>query len=108
MSWPAAVPVLILPAAAIGRQAKRAMLAAGDECQDLGDRLIFRRHRLHRLEALGEETGAVKQLLIDAAHGRQPLLGELAPLHADEVEALEHGILPVGEAERNDIAAHAA
>src|SRR5262245_2148443 len=108
MSWPAAVPCLLLTIAGIGRQAKRAMLGFGNEGQNLRNRGIFRRHRLHGLQTLGKDAGAVKQLLIKRAHGGEALLGKLPALHADDVEALEHGMLAVDEAERNDVAAHAA
>ena len=50
----------------------------------------------------------MKQLLIERAHRGEPRLGELAPLHADDVEAFEAGILAVDEAERNDVATDAA
>src|SRR5215468_4820103 len=101
-------PRLLLTIAGVGRQAKRAMLGFGNEGQNLRNRRIFRRHRLHGLQTLGKDAGAVKQLLIKRAHGGKALLGELPALHADDVEALEHGIMAVGEAERNDVAAHAA
>src|SRR5689334_8738522 len=107
MSWPAAVPGLLLSIAAVGRQAQRAMFCFGDEGQNFRDRRVFRRQRLHGLEPLGENAGSVKQLLIEGAHGSEALLGELAALHADEVEALERGVLAVDEAERDDVAAHA-
>src|SRR3954463_13272432 len=50
----------------------------------------------------------MKQLLIERAHYGKPLPRKLAALHADDVEAFEHGILAVHQAERNDVAAHAA
>ena len=84
------------------------MLAVADEGEDFRDRGILGRQRLHRVQPFGKDAGAVKQLLIERAYGRQPLLGELAALHADDVEAFEAGILAVDEAERNDVAAHAA
>src|SRR5262249_42275948 len=55
-----------------------------------------------------EDAGTMEELLIEGAHGRETLLGELAPLHADDVEAFEHGILAVDEAKRDHVAAHAA
>src|SRR5207244_10452279 len=47
------------------------------------------------------------QFLIEGADGGEALLGEFPAFHADDVEALERGILAVDEAERNDVAAHA-
>src|SRR5262245_43585503 len=108
MSWPAAVPGSVRSAAAVGRQAQRTVFCFGDEGEDFRDRRILRCHRLHRLEAFGEDAWAVKQLLIESAHGGEALLGELAALHADDVEALERGILAVDHTERDDVAAHAA
>ncbi len=60
------------------------------------------------LQPLGKDTRAVKQLLIECAYRDEPRLGELAPFHADDVEAFEARILAVDEAERNDVAADTA
>src|SRR3954463_16810740 len=90
-----------------GGKTERA-LALADEVEDFGDRRIFTGERPRRLQAFGKGRGAMEEFLIERAHGRKPLLGELAPLHADQVEAFEHGILAVDEAERNDVVAHAA
>ena len=84
------------------------MLAVVDECQDFGDRGIFACKRLHSCEPFGEHVCAKKQLLIERANGGEPFAGELAPPHADNVEALQDGILAVDKPERDDIAAHAA
>src|SRR5437588_1418441 len=103
----AAVPSSLVVAVA-GGQAQRAVLAGTDEAQDFRDRRILRGHRLHRDQPLGKDAGAEKQLLIERAHGSEPRLGELAPLHADDVETFEARVLTVDEAERNDVTAHAA
>ena len=84
------------------------MLAVADEGEDFGDRRIFCGERLHRVQPLGKDAGTVKQLLVERAHRRQPLPGELAALHADDVQPFEARILTVGEPEWNDVAAHAA
>src|SRR5512140_2525466 len=94
--------------AVVGRQAQRAVPTAIDEGEDLRDRRILRAEWLHSVQPFGEYARAVKQLLIERTHRGKPLLGEFAPLHADNVQPLEAGILPVDEAERNHIAAHAA
>src|SRR5262249_17836720 len=100
-SWSVPVPV-------VGRQAQRPQLAVGDEGEDFRDGGIIRRHRLHARKPLGKDAGPVEELLVKATHDGEALLGELAALHADQIEALEHGILAVDETERNDVAAHAA
>src|SRR5262245_11371963 len=87
------------PVAVAGGKAERAMLALRDKGEDFGDRRIFAGHRLHRVQPLGKDAGAVKQLLVERAHLRQTLLGELAALHADDVQPFEAGILAVGEPE---------
>src|SRR5690242_483929 len=84
------------------------MPAAIDEGEDLGDRRVLAGERAYRGETLGEHARTVEQLLIKAAYRGKPLAGELAALHADDVEAFEHGILAIDEAVRNDVAAHAA
>src|ERR1700682_1815523 len=84
------------------------MLAVADEGENFRDRRILRGHRLSCVQPLGKDAGAVKQFLIKRPHGPQPLLGELAALHADDVETFEARILAVDETERNDVAAHAA
>src|SRR4029077_6844368 len=63
---------------------------------------------LHAGEPFGEHASSKKQLLIERANGGEPFAGELAPLHADDVEAFEDGILAVDEPERDDVATHAA
>src|SRR5262249_10712720 len=84
------------------------MLAVPDEAEDLADGGIITRHALHALEPLGEHARPVEQLLVEGPHGGETLLGELAALHADDVEAFERGILAVDETKRNDVVAHAA
>src|SRR4051812_33631730 len=64
--------------AVVGRQAQRAVLAVADKGEDLGDRRIVGRQRLHGVEALGEDAGAVKQLLIECAHRGEAIPGEFA------------------------------
>src|ERR1700757_5448486 len=97
-----------VPAAVVRRQTQRTMLAVPDEGGDLRDSGILARERLHTREPGREDAGALKELLIEGADGRQPLAREIAPPHADDVEALEHGVLAVDQPERNDVAAHAA
>src|SRR6476646_317528 len=94
-----------MTAAVVGGHAERTMLAVANEGEDLGNRRVFRGQRLHRAQAIGEDAGAVKQLLIERAHRREPRLGELASLHADDVQPLEARILTVDEAERDDVVA---
>src|SRR6267142_7128756 len=94
--------------AVVGWKAQRAMLALADESENFRDRRILSRQRLRRIQPLGEDAGPVKQLLIERAHSGEPLLGELAALHADDVETFERSILAVDEAERNHVATHAA
>ncbi len=60
------------------------------------------------LKPFGENAGAVKQLLIERRAPSRAVPGELAALHADDVESLEARILAVDEPKRNDVAAHAA
>src|ERR1700704_1572610 len=103
----AAIPSSML-VAVVGGKTERAMLAFADEGEDFRDGRIFRGLRLHGGQTLGKNTGAMKQLLIERPHSGEALLGELAALHADDVEAFEARILAVDEAERNDVAAHAA
>src|SRR4051794_27171742 len=90
-----------------GGKTERA-LALADEVEDFGDRRIFTGERPRRLQAFGKGRGTMEKFLVERAYGRKPLLGEFAPLHTDQVEAFEHGILAVDEAERNDVVAHAA
>src|SRR6266702_1712456 len=104
----AAAPPSSTPVAVVGGQTERAVLAIANERKDLGNRRIFGRQRLHRAQALGEDAAAVKQFLVERAHGGEPLPGELAALHAGDVQPLQARILAVGEAERDDVAAHAA
>src|SRR3954453_9856421 len=101
----AAIPSSML--AVVGRQAQRAMFAVIDESEDFSDRRIFRGLRLHRVQALGKNAGAMKQLLIERAHLAEAFFGELAALHADDVEAFEAGILAVDQPEWNHVAADA-
>src|ERR1035438_10254316 len=95
-------------AAVVGRKTERAVLGVADKGEDFGDRGILSRHRLRLDQSFGEDTGAVKQLLIERSHGCKPFPGELAALHADDVEPFKACILAVDEAERNHVAAHAA
>src|SRR3954447_2913989 len=62
----------------------------------------------HAVKAFGKQARSMKQLLIERAHHGEPLSRKFAAFHADDVEAFEHGILAVDQAERNDVAAHAA
>src|SRR5665213_226940 len=97
-----------MPLAVVGRQAQGAMLAVPDESQDFGDRGVFGRHWLHRRQSLGKYAGPMEQLLIERPHRGEPRAAELAPPHADDVEAFEARILTVDEAERDHVAADAA
>src|ERR1700727_2578504 len=87
-----------MPLTVIGRQAQSTMLVVPDEGQDFGDRGVLVRHRLHRVQSLGEDAGPVKQFLIKRPHGCEPRAGELAPAHADDVEPFQSGVLAVDEA----------
>ena len=60
----AATPSSMLVATA-GRKAQRAMLAIADEAEDFRNRGILCGERLHRVQPLGEDAGAVKQLLVE-------------------------------------------
>src|SRR5580765_8240954 len=86
-----------LPAAAVSRKAQRPMLAVADKAQNLGDRRILARQRLHCIQPLGENTRPMKQLLIERPDFREPLARKLAAPQADEVEAFEARILAVDE-----------
>src|SRR5215212_929896 len=91
----AAIPSSLLAALA-GGKAERAMLALRDEGEDFGDRRILAGELLHRIQPLGKDAGAVKQLLVERAHFRHAVLGELAARHADDVQRFEACILSVG------------
>src|SRR5215472_3884406 len=97
-----------MPVVVAGGQAEWPVLAAFDEGQDIGNRRIFIRQRLHGGEPLREDAGPMKQLLIEGAHGHEPLAGEIAPLHADDVEAFKHSMLPVDQPEGDDVPAYPA
>src|SRR5258708_15427204 len=84
------------------------MLAAGDEGQNLRDCGVLGRQGLHLAQPLGENSGSVKQLLIERPYDGQSFARELAALPADDVEPFEAGILAVDEAERDHVAADAA
>src|SRR5690349_9441712 len=103
----AAIPSSML-VAVVGGKAERTVLAFPDESKDFGDRRIRCGQRLHRAQPLGKDAGAVKKFLVERAYRGQPLLGELAALHADDVQSFEARILAVNKAEGNDVAAHAA
>src|SRR3954470_12714190 len=90
-----------------GGKTERA-LALADEVEDFADRRIVTGERPRRLQAFGKGSGAMEEFLVERAHGHKPLLGELAPLHADQVEAFEHRILAVDQPIRDDVVAHAA
>src|SRR6266567_2804724 len=97
-----------MPAAAVGRKTECAVLGVADKGEDLGDRRILSCHRLHLDQPFGEDAGPVKQLLIERAHRREPLFGEFAALHADDIEAFKARILAIDQPERNNVAANAA
>src|SRR6266478_164449 len=79
--------------AAVSRKAQRTMPAVGDEGQNFRDCGVLGRQGLHLAQPLGENSGSVKQLLIERPYEGQSFARELAALHADDVEALEAGIL---------------
>ena len=84
------------------------MLTVVDERQDLRDRRVRARQRLHRAQPFGKNARSVEQFLVERPHRGQPLSRELATLHADDVEAFETGVLTVDEAERNHVTANPA
>src|ERR1700761_9035153 len=75
-----------LSVARIGRKAQSAMLAVVDERQDLRDRRVCARQRLHRAQPFGKNARSVEQFLVERTHRGQPLARELATLHADDIE----------------------
>src|SRR5882757_8586697 len=95
------------PVAIFFRQTQRAVLVLRNECQNLRNRRVFAGHRLHALETQRKYAGAMKQLLIERANQCEPLAGELAALHADDVEALERRVLAVDQTKWNHVAADA-
>lgn len=84
------------------------MLAGLDKLQDFRDRLIFTRHRLYRSQSFREDTRSIKQLLIKRSNLGEPLAGEFAALHANDVEPFKSCVLSVDQPERNDITTNAA
>src|SRR5258707_13020948 len=94
--------------AAVSRKAQRTMPAVGDEGQNFRDCGVLGRQGLPLAQPVGENSGSVKQLLIERPYDGQSFAGELAALHADDVETFEAGILAVDEAERDHVAADAA
>src|SRR5258708_27319660 len=93
------------PVAVFAGQAQRAVLGLANERQNLRNRRIFSCQMLHAVETLGKHPGTVEQLLIERAHGGKPLARTLSALQADDVEALETGVLAAAAAERNHIPA---
>src|SRR6202035_5825470 len=94
------------PLAVFLRLAQLTMLSSIDEVQDFRNRGIGTRQMPDLVQALGEHAGSVKQFHVKRSYRRQPLAAELAPLHADHVEARQHGVLAVDQRERDHIAAH--
>ena len=88
------------PVAVFSWQAKRAMLDLGNERQNFGDRWILVCQMRHALESFGKHPGAMEQLLVERSNRSEPIAGEIAALHADDVEALKRRILAVDQAER--------
>ena len=82
--------------------------AAGDERDDFGDRRIGGWLRLRLAEPFGKRARTEEQRLIERTDEVQPLPGELAPPHADDVQPFERGVLAGDKAIRDDVAAHAA
>src|SRR5580692_2520054 len=94
--------------AVASRKAEGAKLAVADEGQNFPYCRVFGRQRLHLFQPFGKNAGAVKQLFIERPERGQPVAGELAALHADDVEPFEAGILSIDEPERNHVAANTA
>src|ERR1700674_5817389 len=92
--------------AVASRKAQGAKLAVADKGQNFLDCRIFGRERLHLGQPLGKNTGAVKYFFIERWERAKPLAGELATLHADDVESFEAGILAINEPERNHVTAN--
>src|ERR1700688_934890 len=89
------------PLAVFLRLAQLAMLSSIDEVQDFRNRRIGARQIPELVQALGEHAGSVKQLHIKRSDRGQPLAAELAPLHADHVEARHPAELGVYQPERD-------
>ena len=64
--------------------------------------------RLYRSQPFGEDSGGVKQLLIERPDDGEPFAREFAAFHPDDIETFKTRILAVDQPERNDIAANAA
>src|SRR5262249_34716665 len=58
-----------MPVVVAGGQAEWPVLATFDEGQDISNRRIFIRQRLHGGESLREDASPMKQLLIEGAYG---------------------------------------
>src|ERR1700761_3240550 len=97
--------MLIVPA---GREAQRTMLAGIDKAEDLRNRRIRRRERLHRLEPFGKDPRSVEELLIKRPDDDQSFARKFAPFHPDDIETFETRILAVDEAKGNNVAANPA
>src|ERR1700677_4216425 len=94
--------------AVANRKAQGAKLAVADKGQNFLNCRIFGRQRLHFIQPFRKNTRAVKQLFIERSERGKPLAGELATLHADDVESFEAGILAIDEPEWNHVTANPA
>src|ERR1700722_18259886 len=103
MADPSSMPVTV-----IRGETQRTMLAVADKGQDFRNRRILGCERLPLVQPFGKNPGTMEEPLIERSHRGEPLPGEFAALHADDVETFEAGILSVDETERNDVAANAA
>src|ERR1700676_2165691 len=83
-----------------------AMLSRVDEAEYLRNRRIFTRQMPRLVETVGKHARSTKQLLIEGPDHREAFRGEIAALHADDVEARQRGVLPAGNAKRDHVAAH--
>src|SRR5262245_44367209 len=82
------------------------MLAGTNEGDDLHHGLVAGELPRRLLKPLGEHAGVEEELLVGAADRLDALARELAPLEADQIQPLESRIVAVGEAIRDDVAAH--
>jgi hypothetical protein len=79
-----------------------------DEGQNFRNRRIRVRMMSRLVQTLGEDPGAVEQLLIKRLDHREAFAGEFAAFHTDDVEADEASGLAGCEAKRDHIATRTA
>src|SRR5688500_8836244 len=90
--------VLLRAAAGCAGQHQRPLGVAPEEIEDLAARRIRCALTSQGRQPFRERTRSVKERVIERTHLVQPLAREFAPAHADDVQALERGVLSGGEA----------